>query len=41
VAPKQWWWLVPGGDPLGAVESAEDGTDVGKDVDEADRADAG
>jgi hypothetical protein len=32
---------VPGGGPLGAVESVEVGTDLDEDVDEADRADAG
>jgi hypothetical protein len=34
-------WLVPGGGPLGAVESVEEGTDLSEDVDEADRGDAG
>jgi hypothetical protein len=32
---------VPGGGPLGAVESVEEATDLSEDVDQADRADTG
>jgi hypothetical protein len=41
VAPKEWCCAGTGGGPLGAVESAEEATDLSEDVDQADRADAG